>query len=564
MIRSLIISLLVLLPTCGWALVSAPNLVRACLNPSDSIVTLDFGPTVDACGSFDHHTVFASENGVTYSPFSSVINISVTQVQFKLPNANATWSFYLMSTYLCNGVDSVSSDTLSLDISEPPISSIDSVSIGVATQNVVIGWTKNPATDTKGYRLYTLSNAINSRLGDTSLNAYVVTNQNVTLKTRYTLAAFDSCNLFSPISSPHSPITLSSSLDTCSRSAQLSWTPYEGWVTNKQVVYASLNGSTFQPLTASVAANSTKFQYTDIRTGDSLCYFVRAYSAAPQSFSSSSNVSCIKMEEYRLPEVVYLSQVTVESKDEIKIECYVENNGPSDSLVFYRWDGSETQLSSGKLLNGSNFYSFSDNNVSTDYQAYEYRVRTFAPCLGATNASSIGNSIHLQIDGGNIQWNEYANWDVGVQEYEVLGLSSTWNTITTTTDLSYQNTDTTIQCFQVVAKEEPNQYGFVRESRSNIVCADREPKFFIPNALNPLSPNNTLTVKGPSIDPSSFEMIVFNRWGEQIFKTSDINEGWKVDDSGPYIPLGVYFYDISLEDLKGNRHRLNGSIRIIR
>ena len=553
-----------LLPTCSWALVSAPNLVRACLNPGDSMVTLDFGATLDVCGSFDHHTVYASENGVTYFAFASITNISATQVQFKLPNANPTWSFYLMSTYLCNGVDSTSSDTLSLDISEPPISSIDSVSVDVSSQNVLVGWTRNSAPDTRGYRLYTLSNAINSRLGDTSENAYVVVNQNVTSKTRYTLAAFDSCNLFSPISNPHSPITLSTSLDTCSRSAQLSWTPYEGWSTDRHVVYASLNGSTFQPLTASVAANGTKFQYTDIRTGDSLCYFVRAYSPAPQNFSSSSNVSCIKMEEYQLPEIVYLSQVTVESKDEIKIECFVENNGPSDSLVLYRWDGSETQLSSAKLLKGSNFYGFTDNVVSTDYQTYEYRVRTFAPCLGATNASAIGTSIHLQVGGEMIRWNEYENWDIGVQEYQVLGLSSTWNTLTTTNNLSFENTDTNVQCFQILAIEQPNQYGFVRESYSNVVCTDREPKFFIPNALNPLSPNNTLTVKGTSIDPNSFDMVVFNRWGEQIFKTTDIKEGWKVDDSGPHIPLGVYFYDISLKDLKGNRHKLNGSIRIIR
>ena len=33
-------------------------------------------------------------------------------------------------------------------------------------------------------------------------------------------------------------------------------------------------------------------------------------------------------------------------------------------------------------------------------------------------------------------------------------------------------------------------------------------------------------VKGEGIDPANFEMMIFDRWGERIFKSTDLNTGW--------------------------------------
>ena len=103
-----------------------------------------------------------------------------------------------------------------------------------------------------------------------------------------------------------------------------------------------------------------------------------------------------------------------------------------------------------------------------------------------------------------------------------------------------------------------------RVSKSNEVCAKRIPSYYIPNTLNPLSKNHSLKVIGNSIDADNSTMVVFNRWGEQIFTTNDIQKGWSVDATNTFIPLGVYFYDIAVMDLNGNRHRLSGSVRVIR
>ena len=194
-----------------------------------------------------------------------------------------------------------------------------------------------------------------------------------------------------------------------------------------------------------------------------------------------------------------------------------------------------------------------------------YFVRTFAPCLGGTSSSLNGESIHLTITDESLSWNSYVNWNGGVQTYFIYAFDgSTWNIIANTTDQNYTNLDTTLQCFYVEAIENQNTYGISRSSKSNTVCSKRQPKFYVPNTLNPLSKNHTFRVYGSSIDIEKSTMVIFNRWGEQIFTTNNIKDGWSVDATTKFIPLGVYFYDVAIMDLNGNRHRLTGSVRVIR
>jgi gliding motility-associated-like protein len=52
------------------------------------------------------------------------------------------------------------------------------------------------------------------------------------------------------------------------------------------------------------------------------------------------------------------------------------------------------------------------------------------------------------------------------------------------------------------------------------------PTLFVPNAFTPNNDgdNDVFFAKGVQI--TDFTMVIFNRWGEQIFETNDINIGW--------------------------------------
>jgi gliding motility-associated-like protein len=98
---------------------------------------------------------------------------------------------------------------------------------------------------------------------------------------------------------------------------------------------------------------------------------------------------------------------------------------------------------------------------------------------------------------------------------------------------------------------------------------------FIPNAFTPNNDgfNDLWAVYGTDIDPDRFEMSVFNRWGEEVFHTTDLDEGWvgqsdddKLDPGTWYYSMdGVYAYRIVLYSESTNEKReVKGFINLTR
>jgi gliding motility-associated-like protein len=80
------------------------------------------------------------------------------------------------------------------------------------------------------------------------------------------------------------------------------------------------------------------------------------------------------------------------------------------------------------------------------------------------------------------------------------------------------------------------------ESISNTVEIKRTPNFYIPNAFTPNYDglNDEFKVVGNGV--TEFYMEIYNRWGELIFKTSDINHGWDGKFNNNDAQQGIYKY----------------------
>ena len=59
-------------------------------------------------------------------------------------------------------------------------------------------------------------------------------------------------------------------------------------------------------------------------------------------------------------------------------------------------------------------------------------------------------------------------------------------------------------------------------------------------------------------------MTIYNRWGEQIYETKDINRGWDGTVDGKDASLGSYVYMIRYLDGDGNEKRKKGTVTLIR
>jgi gliding motility-associated-like protein len=77
--------------------------------------------------------------------------------------------------------------------------------------------------------------------------------------------------------------------------------------------------------------------------------------------------------------------------------------------------------------------------------------------------------------------------------------------------------------------------------------------FFLPNAFSP-DGNEKNEVYKPIGTPYvfSYEMAIFNMWGEKMFETKDITQGWDGRYKGEICPQGVYIVRVYLVPLRGD------------
>jgi gliding motility-associated-like protein len=110
-----------------------------------------------------------------------------------------------------------------------------------------------------------------------------------------------------------------------------------------------------------------------------------------------------------------------------------------------------------------------------------------------------------------------------------------------------------------------NEFGCV-DSLLRYVNVNAEQFVFVPNTFTPDNDgvNDIFTVVGRDI--KEFGMQIYNRWGEQIFSTFDIESGWdgRYNYSNNAIVSGTYYYLIRIRDSKNNWHTVDGFINVIR
>ncbi|MBX7183329.1 MAG: gliding motility-associated C-terminal domain-containing protein [Bacteroidia bacterium] len=88
---------------------------------------------------------------------------------------------------------------------------------------------------------------------------------------------------------------------------------------------------------------------------------------------------------------------------------------------------------------------------------------------------------------------------------------------------------------------------------------------YIPNAFTPNNDglNDTFTPKGLDFEPASYIMTIYNRWGQEIFKSKDFKNPWDGKDrSGNVLGPGVYAYSIVIGEWTGYTRKFAGNITI--
>jgi len=146
---------------------------------------------------------------------------------------------------------------------------------------------------------------------------------------------------------------------------------------------------------------------------------------------------------------------------------------------------------------------------------------------------------------------------------------------TTSYRWSFGDGETSIEIEPVHTYQEKGNYDITLITNNNFNCADtlvKEVKvdpaynFYIPNAFTPDNDglNEVFTAVGEEI--KEFSMKIFNRWGEKIFETHDLEKGWdgRAKDGNEIAQQDVYVYNIRLKDYRGKLHTMQGKVTLIK
>lgn len=123
--------------------------------------------------------------------------------------------------------------------------------------------------------------------------------------------------------------------------------------------------------------------------------------------------------------------------------------------------------------------------------------------------------------------------------------------------------------------EENGQYEVMQVVINSFGCSDTSwnnievigtYSVYVPNAFTPdgNSYNNTFKPVMNNIVPDNYAFSIFDRWGEVIFSTNDIEGEWDGNYRGSLVKDGVYIWKIMVTDNVGIEHELVGHVNLLK
>ena len=373
----------------------------------------------------------------------------------------------------------------------------------------------------------------------------------------FRLGAFDPCNN----TTAYSNIICSSNFDVTALNNlnQLSWVTSSTGVSN----YAFSKNSD-PPLNA--ASTATSLNDPNVICGVDYCYQQTTnYSNGSRSISLSKCATAIST---NIPTVVENISTIV---------------GPGNDNVELRWTQDPAFVAATYSITKSANGNFAPpvSSSTTSYTDDEY-LNEVVSCYKISYADACNNKSPVSVDACpikliaalepnnavNLSWSAYGAWKNGVNRYVVekfneqgqllftvnAGIATTY--VDNTQDLSNQ-----VAVYRITAFA--NQAGII-SSVSNTFTIIKEPNLFYPTAFTPNGDglNDIFNVFGQFI--ITFEMRIFNRWGEMMYVTEDLKSGWDGTFKGSLMPEGTYVFRATLTDQAGRTFDRSGTVVLLK
>lgn len=378
-------------------------------------------------------------------------------------------------------------------------------------------------------------------------------------------------------------------LNICANTISLAWTNYVNMVTQLDgyQILVSENGGTYNIL-ETVAASQTSYLHAGLSPGILYTYKIRAVNEDGSRTSASCEKSILS-KTYNKPTYAHIRYATVENNEHVKLE-WITDDAPITKFNVLR---SEDDLNYGLIKEIQDISTYSPTTVyidtSADFNAmsYYYKISVCDSCgFDIFESENTARTIHLsgqpEFVGflNALEWNAYEGWSLGINNYVVFrkinenpaqGLLPALPS----TETNFRDDVTNLGNFEgsftyyVEGLENDGDNGFESvpdKSVSNEVKISQETRILIPNAFIPggTPPDDEFKPIISFIELDNYTLLIFNKWGQQLFSTNEISTGWDGRFNGELVPADTYVYVIKYVNAKGENAEKHGTVAVVR
>jgi gliding motility-associated-like protein len=373
---------------------------------------------------------------------------------------------------------------------------------------------------------------------------------------------------------------------TCDEGVLVSWTDYDSWqnAPSYYIIYRGFSSSAQYvgvPMSPFDTVNALSYYDEFFQFGLYNIYRIEAVDTLT-GFRAFSNFGKVFIPDYDPP--VYLE---IQSATVLNIQTVEVTLGMTPTLLDFEYQlqrkGLSTQAWEDVIafsVNDSPELVFTDEGRAADVFTYTYRVIVYNQCGEPVDTSNTAQTMLLNGESNSenlvniLAWSPYSQWQDGVDayriyrrmkgtEYELIEEVNGESSLFYQDDVSeLVNTDGDFY-YRIEAVGNNGAQASPFTALSNEINLSIQPIIWVPNAIVIGGYNEIFKAVISFAGVEEFYMTVFSRWGDLLFETRDVQEGWDGKMNGYPVEEGTYNYYISVKDGRGAAIGQFGNVTVL-
>ncbi len=539
------------------------SLTVTVINPTKPVIKVDlcenFSVTVTATdNAYDNYDVNFGDGTV----LNTTSNVPVTHVYASAATQTIIVKGKFTSGNSCTAQETLYPVTPILAVTKPDVTFLETTSSNSSTGTLAVHFNALP------YLMYDMN--IKSISGSYSTNAtlqnnngasiYTFTNLN-TVSNHYTIQvkAKDACAhalLSDEITSTNLAVTAQNNNNA------LTWSDYNSMGSNFNNYEIIKNNV---PLTSQT---TNSYNDNQIVCANQYCYQIKSLLTTSSSSGAQYSLSfpqCVTAISTNTPTAVQNLNSSIQNN---QVSLVFDTPSNLNDIVKFSIKESKSGGAFQEVASGlTNTYTLNSSSGNC------YQVSYTDKCQNTSTISNTTCTVKLQAeinanDQVVLNWSAYSGYVAsGIKGYEVYVYNSDNQLIKT---LGFQTS--------LSALDKPSEQGGILNyvvkviangneniiSYSNYAAVSFEPTLYVPEVFSPNNDgiNDEIVLTGKYI--ASIEIVIYNRWGEPVHQSNDMQRAWDGLINGSEAPIGNYAYTITFQGNKGDQKKQKGIIALIR